>query len=717
MNRESLYESDGDDYDDIGEDLEDLRRACILTDDNSASVGSDSGEIPSDSEKEDELEMLKNIKSQLASSTTDVDLDSEDDLEMLRSIKSQLALPMDEEDNEDGEFDETIRAISSRFSAYETTSIESLEHLETSSLTPSVSLSFPESAQAFVDAIRKNRSYQMFLRSKLSEIEATVKQNEKHKKNVMIVKGFQASCLRITRQALSQRKDPRFELISSRKYGTCEGSDKKTSPLTLGPDENPCVASYRMALERYPVSVCRKKWSAKENENLAKGLKQQLQETLILEATEQSSDLDGSTDDINTILESIRNLEITPEMIRQFLPKVNWDQLASAYMKNRSAAECEARWMSSEDPLINRGPWTEKEDTYIRSTTRNNHFTDWLDIAVSLGTNRTPFECLARYQRSLNPDILRREWTAEEDDELRDAIGLFGEKNWQPVANLLKGRTGTQCSNRWMKSIHPTIERKGVWSSEEDKRLKVAVTLFGGKKWYKIAEFVPGRTKSQCRERWKCCLDPNLKNGRWTEEEDVKLSEAVKEHGHGKWSNVASDLPCRTGNQCRRRWNRLNPHLAPLMQKAARLKREAVVGNFVDRESERPDLTVDDFLAIAEMSLEQEPVPKKKRKAREKKADAECESEAICADDTERKPKRRRKGLERCSGDVCRQENETEDNVKEKKQRLKRKTVVGTSNNSSVTTYGTQVKSGVSKLKPRRKVSAVVPVENQDAPN
>lgn len=56
----------------------------------------------------------------------------------------------------------------------------------------------------------------------------------------------------------------------------------------MGPLENPCVASYRMVLEEYPVSVCRTNWSAKENEDLAKGLKQQLQETLIREATERS---------------------------------------------------------------------------------------------------------------------------------------------------------------------------------------------------------------------------------------------------------------------------------------------------------------------------------------------------------------------------------------------------------------------------------------------
>ncbi|XP_019087387.1 PREDICTED: myb-like protein L [Camelina sativa] len=330
-------------------------------------------------------------------------------------------------------------------------------------------------------------------------------------------------------------------------------------------------------------------------------------------------------------------------MIRQFLPKVNWEQLD---IKNRSAAECEARWMSSEDPLINNGPWTVAEDNHIRLITQNKGFTDWLDIAVSLGTNRTPFQCLVRYQRSLNPYILRKEWTAEEDDQLRAAVDLFGETDWQSVANVLQGRTGPQCSNRsvifiWKKSLHPSGTRNRKWSSEEDKRLKVAVTLFGTKNWPKIAQFVPGRTGTQCLERWGNPLDPKLKFGKWTKEEDAKLGEAMKEHGHC-WSKVASYMSCRTDNQCARRWKSLYPHLALLRQEARRLQKETTIGNFVDRESERPDLVVGDFLALTEISLEPE------RKARQKKkADAECEVEAVCAD-TERQPKKRRKGLERC---------------------------------------------------------------------
>ena len=66
---------------------------------------------------------------------------------------------------------------------------------------------------------------------------------------------------------------------------------------------------------------------------------------------------------------------------------------------------------------------------------------------------------------------------------------------------------------RWKKSLHPARERVGRWIEDEDKRLKVAVMLFGPKNWNKIAQFVPGRTQVQCRERYcgiiliqsRCC--------------------------------------------------------------------------------------------------------------------------------------------------------------------------------------------------------------------
>lgn len=104
--------------------------------------------------------------------------------------------------------------------------------------------------------------------------------------------------------------------------------------------------------------------------------------------------------------------------------------------------------MNYEDPLINHHSWSRREDKELLRIIQERGISDWIDIAVLLGTNRTPFQCLARYQRSLNASILKKEWTEDEDDKLRAAVETFGEGNWQPVASTLEGRTGTQCSNR-----------------------------------------------------------------------------------------------------------------------------------------------------------------------------------------------------------------------------------------------------------------------------
>lgn len=58
------------------------------------------------------------------------------------------------------------------------------------------------------------------------------------------------------------------------------------------------------------------------------------------------SDIEGFSGDSNnfdSIIASISDHDITDEDMREFLPKVNWEQLASMYIKGRSGAECEAR--------------------------------------------------------------------------------------------------------------------------------------------------------------------------------------------------------------------------------------------------------------------------------------------------------------------------------------------------------------------------------------
>ncbi|XP_057770505.1 uncharacterized protein LOC130990303 isoform X2 [Salvia miltiorrhiza] len=457
---------------------------------------------------------------------------------------------------------------------------------------------FPNSALAFVDAIKKNRSCQKLIRSKMMQMEARMEELGKLIERVRILKDFQVDCKKRRGRALSQKKDHRVQLISVPKLKANMKPNEKNIPASYkGPRENVHVPNYKEALATFSIPFNKEKWSKEERENLLKGVKQQFQEMLLQQSVDDLySEADGYYDssNVDNMMKSIKDCDITPERMRQFSPKVNWDQLAAMYVPRRTGAECQARFFNSEDPLINHGPWTAMEDKNLLHIIQEKGLINWIDIAASLGTNRTPFQCLARYQRSLNASILKREWTNEDDNKLRAAIETYGESNWQAVANAMEGRRGTQCSNRWLKTLHPTRERSGKWTLEEDKRLKVAVTLFGPKTWRKVANCVPGRTHVQCRERWVNCLDPSLNKAEWTEEEDLKLEEAIAKHGYC-WSKVAACIPHRTDNLCLRRWKVLFPADVPQLQTARKITKAALISNFVDRESERPALGPKDF--------------------------------------------------------------------------------------------------------------------------
>ena len=58
----------------------------------------------------------------------------------------------------------------------------------------------------------------------------------------------------------------------------------------------------------------------------------------------------------------------------------------------------------------------------------------------------------------------------------------------------------------------------GIWTSEEDERLKHLVEEHGTGNWSLIGDFFVDRTGKQCRERWTNHLSPGLKKGEWTEE-------------------------------------------------------------------------------------------------------------------------------------------------------------------------------------------------------
>ncbi|MFS8159975.1 MAG: SANT/Myb-like DNA-binding domain-containing protein [Candidatus Roizmanbacteria bacterium] len=54
----------------------------------------------------------------------------------------------------------------------------------------------------------------------------------------------------------------------------------------------------------------------------------------------------------------------------------------------------------------------------------------------------------------------------------------YGAKNWKRIASFFDNRTDVQCLHRWQKVLNPAMI-KGPWTDEEDQILISMVTKFG----------------------------------------------------------------------------------------------------------------------------------------------------------------------------------------------------------------------------------------------
>ena len=144
-------------------------------------------------------------------------------------------------------------------------------------------------------------------------------------------------------------------------------------------------------------------------------------------------------------------------------------------------------------------------------------------------------------------------WTKAEDELLQKAVEAFNGRSWKKIAESLPGRSDVQCLHRWQKVLNPNLI-KGPWSYDEDLLVLKRVYEDGAMKWTNVADWLPGRIGKQCRERWHNHLNPWIKKGAWSHEEELILYLLNREKKN-KWAEIAQELEFRSDNTIKNRWN------------------------------------------------------------------------------------------------------------------------------------------------------------------
>ncbi|KAH7105703.1 hypothetical protein BKA62DRAFT_690604 [Auriculariales sp. MPI-PUGE-AT-0066] len=187
---------------------------------------------------------------------------------------------------------------------------------------------------------------------------------------------------------------------------------------------------------------------------------------------------------------------------------LDWESIAQDFSReiwpapSRTATECRIAWRDGLRPNINRDTWTDAEDSKLSQLVedfreRGDLVPDWEEVAMKLDSNRIALDCMRRAVSTQD----KVKWTSELDKKLASAVERFGTQSWSQVALYMGSLSGPQCEKRWK---HTSAQVRGKWSEEEDELLRRSVALFPPEaiSWTHVAQQVPGRTNTQCRDRF-----------------------------------------------------------------------------------------------------------------------------------------------------------------------------------------------------------------------
>uniref|UniRef100_A0A665W3B1 Small nuclear RNA activating complex, polypeptide 4 n=1 Tax=Echeneis naucrates TaxID=173247 RepID=A0A665W3B1_ECHNA len=249
------------------------------------------------------------------------------------------------------------------------------------------------------------------------------------------------------------------------------------------------------------------------------------------------------------------------ELIGDRYEEHDWARISNIdFEGTKDAEDIRSFWQNFLHPSIKKSGWSQEEMQRLGEISRRHGQRHWDIIAQELGTGRTAFMCIQTFQRFVSDSLRHSSWTSAEDVLLRELVDKMRIGNFIPytqISYFMEGRDPAQLVYRWNQVLDPSL-KKGLWTKEEDQLLLRAVSRHGEKNWWRIRLEVPGRTDTACRDRYHDCLKAGTKRGPFDQQEEELLLQLVQKHGVGRWAKIAAEIPHRYDAQCLRAWRKLS---------------------------------------------------------------------------------------------------------------------------------------------------------------
>jgi len=131
-------------------------------------------------------------------------------------------------------------------------------------------------------------------------------------------------------------------------------------------------------------------------------------------------------------------------------------------------------------------------------------YQDWDLIAKQLGTGRSGYQCFAQYQSCPVVEVSKQRWTEAEDEQLKAMVEKFRIGDFIPWGQVMS-----------LIVINITLLLESTFILLTCFTLQVAINM-------------RGRSKIQVYNRWTYSLDPKIKKGRFTIQEDIIILRGVQ---------------------------------------------------------------------------------------------------------------------------------------------------------------------------------------------